>query len=370
MPSPSEALLRAPLTYSHTLDDYESFDVTGPIGREFPKLQLSELLKDDAKIKDLAILASQRGALFFRGQDISNDQMKDLGSKLGELTNKPPDSKLHRHALSSKDNVKNHDENGKTDEEVFFVSSVREKENHSNRFNAPLPKLASYLWHSDISFEHIPADYGVLKMAEMPNDVGGDTIFACAYEMYDRMSPYWQKLCDGLTATHFQPVFSRVLQQSKDPLITENRGHPENTGLEFSATHPVVRTNPVTGWKHLFAAGQQIHDGKINGVTDREEEMMKQYFLQLITENHDLQCRFKWGVNDVVVWDNRSTFHSATNDYNGKRKLIRITSIGEKPYLDPNSLSRAQALKEDPLLQVITPPAEPEEPRKKRQRTA
>ena len=41
-------------------------------------------------------------------------------------------------------------------------------------------------------------------MAEMPNDVGGDTIFACAYEMYDRMSPYWQKLCDGLTATHFQ----------------------------------------------------------------------------------------------------------------------------------------------------------------------
>ncbi|TVY13757.1 putative alpha-ketoglutarate-dependent sulfonate dioxygenase [Lachnellula arida] len=125
-------------------------------------------------------------------------------------------------------------------------------------------------------------------------------------------------------------------------------------------TSPVVRTNPVTGWKHIFAAGQQIHDGKINGVTDREEEMMKQYFLQLITENHDLQCRFKWGVNDVVVWD---------NDYNGKRKLIRITSIGEKPYLDPNSLSRAQALKEDPLLQVVTPPAEPEEPRK-RQRTA
>ncbi|TVY13754.1 hypothetical protein LARI1_G007316 [Lachnellula arida] len=247
---PSEALLRAPLTYSHTLDKYESFDVTGPIGREFPKLQLSELLKDDAKIKDLAILASQRGALFFRGQDISNDQMKDLGSKLGELTNKPPDSKLHRHALSSKDNAKNHDENGKTDEEVFFVSSVREKENHSNRFNAPLPKLASYLWHSDISFEHIPADYGVLKMAEMRTTL----VETRSLPARTRCTT---KLCDGLTATHFQvselysrssppstttdslflqPVFSRVLQQSKDPLITENRGHPENTGLEFSAT--------------------------------------------------------------------------------------------------------------------------------------
>lgn len=80
----------------------------------------------------------------------------------------------------------------------------REKENHSNRFHAPLPKLASYLWHSDITFEHIPADYGVLKMAEMPNDVGGDTLFACAYEMYDRMSPHYKKMCDGLTATHYQ----------------------------------------------------------------------------------------------------------------------------------------------------------------------
>jgi hypothetical protein len=45
-----------PLQYSGTLDHYESFDVTSVIGREFPKLQLSEILKDDAKVRDLAIL--------------------------------------------------------------------------------------------------------------------------------------------------------------------------------------------------------------------------------------------------------------------------------------------------------------------------
>ena len=44
-----------PLRYSGTLDNYESFNVTNVIGREFPKLQLSEILKDDAKIRDLAI---------------------------------------------------------------------------------------------------------------------------------------------------------------------------------------------------------------------------------------------------------------------------------------------------------------------------
>jgi hypothetical protein len=45
-----------PLEYSGTLDNYESFDVTSVIGREFPKLQLTEILQDDSKIRDLAIL--------------------------------------------------------------------------------------------------------------------------------------------------------------------------------------------------------------------------------------------------------------------------------------------------------------------------
>lgn len=48
-------LHRAPLKYSGTLDQYESFDVTAVIGREFSKVQLTEILKDDAKIRDLAI---------------------------------------------------------------------------------------------------------------------------------------------------------------------------------------------------------------------------------------------------------------------------------------------------------------------------
>lgn len=46
----------APLEYSGSLDHYDSFDVTSVIGREFPKLQLSEILHDDQKIRDLAIL--------------------------------------------------------------------------------------------------------------------------------------------------------------------------------------------------------------------------------------------------------------------------------------------------------------------------
>lgn len=62
--------------------------------------------------------------LFFRNQDLDIAQLKELAKKLSDFAGAPAESGLHRHPLSSKDNPKNHDENGKTDEEVFFVSSV------------------------------------------------------------------------------------------------------------------------------------------------------------------------------------------------------------------------------------------------------
>jgi hypothetical protein len=40
---------------------------------------------------------------------------------------------------------------------------------------------------------------------------------------------------------------------------------------------PVVRTNPVTGWKSLFGAGHQIHAGWIDNVTETESEVIKTY---------------------------------------------------------------------------------------------
>jgi alpha-ketoglutarate-dependent taurine dioxygenase len=79
-------------------------------------------------------------------------------------------------------------------------------------------------------------------------------------------------------------------------------------------------------------------------VTKRESEIIKKYFLQLVADNHDLQVRFKWGKNDLAIWDNRSVFHTATNDYEGKRQGNRVVSLGEKPFFDPKSVSRREAL--------------------------
>lgn len=50
----------------------------------------------------------------------------------------------------------------------------------------------------------------------------------------------------------------------------------------------------------------------------------------------------------LAIWDNRSAFHTATFDYEGlgERFGNRAVGIGEQPYLDPNSKSKAEALSE------------------------
>lgn len=40
---------------------------------------------------------------------------------------------------------------------------------------------------------------------------------------------------------------------------------------------PVVRTNPVTGWKCLYGLAGQVENGWIDGVKKQESEILKRY---------------------------------------------------------------------------------------------
>lgn len=139
-----------PLTSTGSLDQYESFDVTNIIGREFPTLQLSQIIHDDTKLRDLAILVSQRGVVFFRSQDLTIDDQKILGQKLGELTGKPATSGLHRHALYNSKRGITVDENGKQlDDEVSVISSEQNRRYDHERYKAASANLATEGWHAE-----------------------------------------------------------------------------------------------------------------------------------------------------------------------------------------------------------------------------
>lgn len=143
---------------------------------------------------------------------------------------------------------------------------------------------------------------------------------------------------------------------------------------------PVVRTNPVTGWKSLFGAGDQVYAGWIDNVTESESEVIKAYckssnpravftYTDKWRHSQHIDCRQPWLTGQVQVepeWScnlgqvshtnkkisfgshwwkcSRSVFHTATNDYEGKRQGNRVVSLGEKPFYDPASKSRREAL--------------------------
>ncbi len=88
---------------------------------------------------------------------------------------------------------------------------------------------------------------------------------------------------------------------------------------------------------------------KINGLTEIESKGLLDWFLRLVVDNHDLQVRHRWqNVNDLAIWDNRSVYHAATPDYLdqdlGERTGQRAVSLGERPYFDPKSTGRREAL--------------------------
>lgn len=149
-----------------------------------------------------------------------------------------------------------------------------------------------------MAYEKVPADYCVLKIKSLPPS-GGDTQWASGYEVYDRMSPSLRAYLDTLTSTFAKPRTLEALGKASDVDFSIPRGCPENVGDDFESVHPVIRTNPVTGWKSLYGIGH--HCSHINEVSAIESSMLMKYFLQLITENHDLVVRFKWTKNAMAI---------------------------------------------------------------------
>lgn len=203
------------------------------------------------------------------------EQQKELGHKLGVLSGRPAESGLHIHPTARSSELPN---------DVSSIDSARSGDYKKARYAQS--RLASQAWHTDITFEPVPSDFAILKIHTLPES-GGDTLWASAYEAYDRLSPAYQKFLEGLTATHDGNAFHLVADAEGVKAYTEERGHPLNKGSNFTAVHPVIRTNPITGWKGLFV--NNVFTKRINELTKDESDEALKYLGTIVTQNHDLQ---------------------------------------------------------------------------------
>lgn len=292
-------------------------------------------------IRDIAIEISRKGAAVFRNQHkLTVQNQKDFTQQLGLLTGKPKDNGLHIHPSAPAGGILGED--GRIEPEVLLISSNLFRKRNAGRIERKV--YASAGWHSDITFEPVPADYTALKIVQQPDESsGGDTLVANGYALYERFSQPYQKFLEGLTGRYAQPGFNEFGKENKFRLYTERRGAAENVGEDLESTQPIVRTNPVTGWKSLYAVG--AHFQKINELSAIESQEVKKFINDTLVNSHDLQIRVSWtSNNDLLIVDNRSTYHSATVDYLGTRRGVRTISIGERPFLDAKSGVQSEAI--------------------------
>lgn len=178
-------------------------------------------------------------------------------------------------------------------------------------------------WHTDHSYDQIPAMGSVLVARELPPQ-GGDTMWAHMGAAYDALSDDMKARIDGLEAFH---TADHVYEEGGLYAQTDMGEHLRGQNLKTGAVHPVVIRHPHTGRKLLYVNTAFT----INFVGQTREEslpLLMELCDAALTETN--QCRLQWKPGTVAIWDNRTSWHNAMNDYAGhRREMHRITLSGE-----------------------------------------
>lgn len=155
-------------------------------------------------------------------------------------------------------------------------------------------------WHTDGAYDEIPFKATQLYALAIP-DQGGDTLFASMYAAYDALpEDLRNRVGDRLGG------FTYGGRKKATALL-----NPEDRDWT-PVWHPIIRTHPETGRKGLY-----FDPGKIVAIEglpeDESEALIEELTAYMIQPGGEY--RHKWRKGDVVIWDNRCTYHRAAADY-------------------------------------------------------
>jgi taurine dioxygenase len=130
---------------------------------------------------------------------------------------------------------------------------------------------------------------------------GGDTLFSSGYAAWDELPQRLKQRLEGKIAT-----FKYGGRKQRNLLLDEADRH------EKPVRHALVRKHPETGRTLLY-----FDQGKIltiDGLDETESDAIIAEMSAYMTEP-PCQYRHKWRKGDVVIWDNRCSYHKAAGDY-------------------------------------------------------
>jgi taurine dioxygenase len=268
-------------------------------GIETSDVDLSKPLSDVA-FRELERAFYDHQVLGIRGQDITAAQFAAFARRFG-----PPQP----HVI---DQFHHPD-----DPDILILSNVKKDGQPTG-----LRDAGSY-FHTDYSYLPVPARATTLYSRVVPK-VGGDTLFANQIAAYDDLPQAMKQRIEPLLAIHHYGNRNDVDEASRtaaSPLSAEQKAKMP------VITHRIARPHPVTGRKALYAVSGSSF-GIVGWPDDEARDLLDELAAHATQAKY--QLRFRYGVGDIVVWDNAALLHSATLiDPAHARTLWRITVLEE-----------------------------------------
>lgn len=260
----------------------------------------------------------------------------DLGGDLSERT-----VAEIKHAFHESGMVVFHDQNLTPEQHIAFARHIGDI--NVNRFFASLegyPEIAEVLkephheknigggWHTDHTYDQTPALGSALLAREVPS-TGGDTLFTHMAAVFDSLSDGLKDMLRTMKARHSSRHVFGASRYATEEQQKEWEGRMKNADAALQdAVHPVVITHPESGREVLYVNGGFTLG--FEGWTDEESKPLLDY-LYSVAVRPEFTCRLAWRKGSLALWDNRSTWHYALNDYPGERRYMhRITIEGSE----------------------------------------
>lgn len=196
--------------------------------------------------------------------------------------------------------------------EIWVIDSRRAKRNAAGE---PILYGATS-WHTDHTNQQRPPKITALYARKLPPS-GGDTCFANAWMMYERLPAATRERIGALRTVNGA---DRHL-----PLDEADRA-----AFAEAAVHPLVRRHPETGRRSLY-----FHPLKVQHIEGMAPEPSHALLDELLAQSlsDELVYRHRWRPGDLVLIDNRACLHLAQRDYDTEagRVMHRIIIEGDRP---------------------------------------
>jgi taurine dioxygenase len=155
-------------------------------------------------------------------------------------------------------------------------------------------------WHTDGAYDQDPFKATQLYALAVPSR-GGNTLFASMYAAYDGLPQRLKDRLDGRIG-----VFTYGGRRKATALLNaEDRDWTP-------VFHPIVRTHPETGRKALYFDPGKIL--RIEGLEPAESDALIDELTERMIQP-DGEYHHQWRKGDIVIWDNRCSYHRAAGDY-------------------------------------------------------